>query len=65
MANNINTPKIASFEVPEGTIDLITWQYVLDQLDVLLESTLDKLETNNTHLENIANTLESWANVEG
>jgi hypothetical protein len=59
MARNQETP--VTFMLPDNDqVDLITWEFVLKQLDDLTATTLEKMMQSNTHLKNIANKLESF-----
>lgn len=57
MANNKSILK-ATFNVPDGTIELVTWEEVLNKLDTELTPVLDELVNCNNRLENIAIELE-------
>lgn len=59
MARNQETP--VTFNFPDDSVELITWPYVLKQLDENLESVLDKMDSCNRHLNSIATTLEEMA----
>jgi hypothetical protein len=41
---------------------LITWDFVLDKLDTVMEPILDKMYQSNIHLDAIATRLEELAN---
>lgn len=60
MANEQKVPTTGTFMVPEGEIQLITWQFVLDKLEDELGDTLTKMSINNQHLDNIAGIIEGW-----
>lgn len=57
MANNKSILK-ATFNVPDGTIELVTWEEVLNRLDTELTPVLNELVNCNNRLENIAIELE-------
>ena len=57
MANNKSITK-ATFNVPDGTIELVTWEEVLNRLDTGLTPVLNELVNCNNCLENIAIELE-------
>ncbi|MBR5297653.1 MAG: hypothetical protein IKU29_07290 [Parabacteroides sp.] len=57
MANNKSITK-ATFNVPDGTIELVTWEEVLNRLDTGLTPVLNELVNCNNRLENIAIELE-------
>lgn len=57
MANNKSITK-ATFNVPDGTIELVTWEEVLNRLDTELTPVLNELVNCNNRLENIAIELE-------
>lgn len=57
MADNKSITK-AIFNVPDGTIELMTWEEVLNRLDTELTPVLDELVNCNNRLENIAIELE-------
>ena len=57
MANNKSITK-ATFNVPDGTIELVTWEEVLNKLDTELTPVLSELNNCNNRLENIAIELE-------
>lgn len=60
MANNKSITK-ATFFVPDGTgttIELVTWEEVLNRLDTELTPVLNELVNCNNRLENIAIELE-------
>jgi hypothetical protein len=59
MARNQETP--VTFNFPDDSVELITWPYVLKQLDENLKPVLDKMDSCNTHLNSIATTLEEMA----
>lgn len=64
MARNNETP--LTFNLPDGdSVQLITWEFVLKQLEELTRGTFDKMAASNGHLENIAKKLEEWASDEG
>lgn len=59
MARNQETP--VTFEFPDGdSAKLITWEYVLKQLEDLLTEPLNKMMASNGHLKNIADKLEEF-----
>lgn len=61
MARNSATP--VTFELPDNDhVELITWDYVLDKLDTLMEPIFDKMHLSNGHLDAIATRLEELAN---
>lgn len=63
MARNSATP--VTFELPDGDhVELITWDFVLDKLDTLMEPIFDKMYLSNAHLDAIATRLEELANDE-
>lgn len=62
MARNKETP--LTFMLPDGQVDLITWEYVLQQLNTLMDPILKKMDDSNKHLENIADKLETFIDTE-
>ena len=63
MARNQETP--VTFMLPDNDqVNLITWEFVLKQLDELTDTTLGKMEQSNTHLKNIADKLETFVDGE-
>lgn len=53
-----------TFKLPDDTVDLIPWEYVIDRLTLDLEPTIQKLTAINTSLEIIDNKLDEWVNGE-
>lgn len=63
MARNPATP--VTFEFPDGDhAELITWDFVLDKLDKLMDPIFDKMYLSNAHLDAIATRLEELVNDE-
>lgn len=61
MARNSATP--VTFELPDNDhVELITWDFVLDKLDKVMEQVFDKMYQSNNHLDAIATRLEDLAN---
>ena len=59
MARNKETP--LHFDLPDGdSVDLITWDFVLKELDNQLKGSLIKMSESNEHLKKIADKLESF-----
>ena len=48
------------FRLPDDTVDLIPWEYVIDRLTLDLEPTIQKLSLINTSLEVINDKLQEW-----
>lgn len=50
-----------SFELPDGDVaNVITWEYVLYQLEQQLSTSLDHMDSINSSLEIIDNKLTQW-----
>ena len=49
-----------TFEVPEGVISVITWDFVVDRCQYILQPIIDDLSLINTDLERINNRVQEW-----
>lgn len=57
--------KPVTFLLPDGSVDLITWAFVLNELDKRLAPMLGNLEAINNALTIIDNKLDDWVDNNG
>lgn len=63
MARNTATP--VTFDLPDGDrVELITWDFVLEQFNTRMEPVFEKMYATNAHLDAIATRLEEMINEE-
>lgn len=59
MARNKETP--LTFNLPDGdSVQLVTWEFILNQLNDSMSGVLAKMEESNGHLDEIAKRLEEF-----
>ena len=56
--------KPVTFLLPDGRVDLITWSFVLNELDKRLSPMLGNLEAINNALTIINKKLDVWVNTD-
>lgn len=56
--------KPVTFLLPDGRVDLITWSFVLNELDKRLSPMLGNLEAINNALTIIDKKLDVWVNTD-
>lgn len=49
-----------TFEVPDGVATVITWDFVVDRFQYILQPIIDDLSLINTDLERINNRVQEW-----
>lgn len=59
MAKTNETP--VTFNLPDGQVQLITWDFVLAESEKRMASVFEKMAASNNRLDAIATRLEEWA----
>ena len=49
-----------TFEAPDATATVITWEFVVDRCQYILQPIIDDLSLINTDLERINNRVQEW-----